>query len=147
MLFTASEFTSITSHIHNWLLFLLWLSLFVLSGVISSLFSSSILGTYQSGEFIFQCSTFWLFIPFMGFSRILKWFATPFFSGSCFARTLHHDPSILGGPTCMAHSFIELEKVVFHVSSLISFLWLLFSFCLSSVTQLSLTLCDPMDCM
>ena len=31
-------------------------------------------------------------------ARILKWFATPFFSGPCFARTLHHDPSILGGP-------------------------------------------------
>ena len=50
LLFTASHFTSITSHIHNWMLFLLWLRLFILSGVISPLISSSILGTYQPGE-------------------------------------------------------------------------------------------------
>ena len=31
--------------------------------------------------------------------RILKWFAIPFSSGAHFVRTLHHDPSILGGPT------------------------------------------------
>ena len=43
LLFTASDFASITSHIHNWVLFLLWLHLFILSEVISPLFSSSIL--------------------------------------------------------------------------------------------------------
>ena len=58
VLFTASEFTSITSHIHSWVLFLLWLRLFLLSGVISTLISSSILGTYRPGEFIFQCPIF-----------------------------------------------------------------------------------------
>ena len=42
LLFTALDFTSITSHIHNWALFLLWLNLFILSGAISPLFSSSI---------------------------------------------------------------------------------------------------------
>ena len=30
LLFTASDFTSITSHIYNWVLFLLWLHLFIL---------------------------------------------------------------------------------------------------------------------
>ena len=35
--------------------FLLWLHPFILSGVISPLISSSILGTYRPGEFIFQC--------------------------------------------------------------------------------------------
>ena len=54
LLFTASNLTSITSHIHNWALFLLWLCLVFLSGVISPVFSSSIL-EYQPGEFIFQC--------------------------------------------------------------------------------------------
>ena len=34
LFFTAPDFTSITSHIHNWVLFLLWLHLFILSGVI-----------------------------------------------------------------------------------------------------------------
>ena len=46
--FTALDFTSITSHIHKWPLFSLWLYLFILSGAIFLLFSSSILGTYQS---------------------------------------------------------------------------------------------------
>ena len=46
LLFTASELASIPRHIHNWVLFLLWLSLIIRSGVISPLISSSILGTY-----------------------------------------------------------------------------------------------------
>ena len=40
------------------MLFLLWLRLFILCGVISPLISSSILGTYQPGDFIFQCPIF-----------------------------------------------------------------------------------------
>ena len=40
LLFTASDLASITSHIHNWILFLLWLHPFILSGVISPLISS-----------------------------------------------------------------------------------------------------------
>ena len=32
-------------------------------------------------------------------ARILKWVAIPFSSGPHLAITLHHDPSILGGPT------------------------------------------------
>ena len=101
LLFTASGFTSITSHTHNWALFLLWLHLFILSGVSSPLFSSSILGIYQPGEFIFQCH---IFLPFHTVievlkGRILKWLDISFSSGPCFVRTLHRDPSILGGPT------------------------------------------------
>ena len=42
--FTVSDFTFTTRHIQNWVLFLLWLNLFILSGAISLLFSSSILG-------------------------------------------------------------------------------------------------------
>ena len=73
----------------------------ILSGVISPLISSSILGTYQPGEFIFQ---FPIFLPFHTVhgvlkGRILKWFAIPFFSGPHFVRPLYHDPSILGDPT------------------------------------------------
>ena len=49
LLFTASDFTSITSHIHSWVLFLLWLYFFILSRIISPLFSSSLLGTYWPG--------------------------------------------------------------------------------------------------
>ena len=80
LFFTASDFTSITSHIHNWSLFSLWLCLFILSGVIFPLFSSSILGTYRPGEFIFQCPIFLPFRTVRGVlkARILKWFAFAF---------------------------------------------------------------------
>ena len=111
--FTESDFASITSHIHNWMMFLLWLCLFILSGVISALFSSCILGTSQPGEFIFQCPIFLPFNTIHGVlkERILKWFAIPFSSGLHFVRTLHYDPPVLGGPTRMAHNSIELDKL------------------------------------
>ena len=100
--------------IHNWALFLLWLCLFILSGVISPLISRSILGTYQPGELIFQCP---IFLPFHTVheilkARILKWFAIPFSSGPCFVRTLCHDPSSWVALHGMARSFIELDKAV-----------------------------------
>ena len=96
MFFTAWDFTSITSHIYNWALFSLWLRLFILSGVVSPLISSSILSTYQPGELIFQCPIFLPFHTVHGIlkARILKWFAVPFSSGPRFVRTLHHDPSL-----------------------------------------------------
>ena len=98
--FTVSDFTSITSHIHNWVLFLLCLHLFILFGVSSSLFSSSILDTYRPVEFIFQCPVFLPFHTVHGVLKagILKWFAIPFSRGPHFVRTLH-DPSVSGGPT------------------------------------------------
>ena len=99
----------------------------------SSLISSSILGTYQPEEFIFQCPIFLPFYTVHGVlkARILKWFAIPFSSGPHFIRTLHHDPSILGSPW-VAHSFFDLDKAVVHVIRLVSFLWLWFSVCLPS---------------
>ena len=101
LFFIASDFTSITNHIHSLVVFLLWLHLFILSEVISPLFSSSILGTYQPREFIFQCP---VFLPFHTVhevlkARILKWFTIPFSSGPRFVRTVHHDLSVLGGTT------------------------------------------------
>ena len=65
-------------------------------------------------------------------ARMLKWFAIPLSCGPCFVRTLHHDSSILGGLHGLDHSFIELDKAVVCVISLISFLWLWFSFFLPS---------------
>ena len=79
LFFTALDFTSNTTHIHNWALFSLWLCLFLLSGVISLLFSSSILSTYWHGKFIFQCHIFLPFHTVHGVfkTRILKLFAFP----------------------------------------------------------------------
>ena len=82
-------------------LFLLWLHPFILSGVISPLISSSILGTCQPGEFLFQYPIILHFHTVNGVlkARILKWFSIPFSSGPHSVRTLHHDPFFLGGPT------------------------------------------------
>ena len=69
---------------------------------------------------------------FMGFSRQEYW------SGLPFPSPVDHVLSELSTMTCpsgvalhgMAHGFIELDKAVVHGISLISFLWLWFSFCL-----------------
>ena len=134
LLFTASDFTSITSSVHNWALFSLWLCLFTLSGVISPLFSSSMLGTYWPGEFIFTVISFCFFILFMVFSSQEYWSGLPFPSPvdhvlSEFSTMTHLSWMALHG---MAHSFTELDKAVILVICLVSFLWLWFSFSLSS---------------
>ena len=114
LLFTALDLTSITSHIHNCVLFSLWLFLFILSGVISPLLSSSVLGTYRPEEFIFQCHIFvFLFIVFMGFSR------QEYRSGLPFPSPVDHilsDLSTMTRPSWVAPRawlrFIELDKAV-----------------------------------
>ena len=63
LFFTASDFTSITSHIHNWVLFLLWLPLFTLSGVISPPFplaywTPTNLGSSSFSVLLF-CLSYW----------------------------------------------------------------------------------------
>ena len=73
LFFTALDFTFTTRHIHNWASFSFWLSLFIFSGSISVLFSSSILDTYRPGGSPFRFIYFCLFILFMGFSRQECW--------------------------------------------------------------------------
>ena len=126
LLFTTSDFTFITSQIHNWVFFFLSLCLFILSGGISPLISSSLLRTYQPGEFIFQCPVFLRFHTFRGVLKagILKWLPFP--------SPEDHILSDLSTITCpswvalhsMAHSFTESDEAVVHVISLIIFLWL-----------------------
>ena len=124
LLITALDFSSFTSHIHNWALFLLWLCLFIPSGVICALLSGSILVTFQPQKFIFQ---FHIFLPFHTAhgilnSRILKLFAIPFSRGHVLSEPstmLHLSWVALHG---MAHSFNELDKAVVHVIILVSFL-------------------------
>ena len=103
-------------------------------GLISPLLSSSVLGIYQPGDFIFQYHIFFLSILFMRFSRQEYW------SGLSFPSPVDHILSELSTMTHLswvalhvtAHSFIELDKAVVHVISLTSFLWLWLSFCLPS---------------
>ena len=130
--------TFATRHIHNWMSFLFWLSLFSPSGAISPLLSSSILDIYwpggSGGSFSFSVLSFCLCKLFMGFSRQEYW------SGLPLTSTVDHVLSELSTMThlswvalhSMAHGFIKLHKAVIHVISLVSFLWLWFSVCLSS---------------
>ena len=78
--------------------------------------------------------SFCLFILFVGYSRIEYWgvllFPSPVDHFLSELSTMTHLSWVaLHG---MAHSFTELDKVVIHVISLVSFLWLWFSFCLPS---------------
>ena len=65
-------------------------------------------------------------------ARILKWFAIPFSSGPRVVRTLRHTRPSWVALQGMAYSYIELDKAVAHVISLVSFKWLWFSVCLPS---------------
>ena len=79
----------------------------------------------NQGSSSFSVLSFLLFHTVHGVLKviILKWFAILFSSGTCFVRTLHHDPSVNSLPWRvalygMAQSFIELEKAVIQVISL-----------------------------
>ena len=98
-----------TNYDENWVLFLLWLHSFILSGVISPLIFSSILGTYWPGEFPFQYPIILPFHTVHGVlkARKLKWFAIPFSSGPHSVRPLHHDHPVFGGPTW--HGLVSLS--------------------------------------
>ena len=79
------------------------------------------------------CFAFLNFLEFFFFNILIpgswdsqgkntKWFAIPFSSGPCFVRTLYYDLSIWVALHSMAPSFIELDKAVIHVISLVNFL-------------------------
>ena len=111
-------------------------------GSVSSFFLELCLHSYpvaywaptDLGSSSFSVWSICLFILFMGFSRQEYW------SGLPFPSPVDHVLSELSTMTCpswvalhgMAHSFIELEKAVIHIISLVSFLLLWFSFCLPS---------------
>ena len=74
--------------------YLLWLNPFILSEVSSPLISSSILGTYWTGEFLFQYPIILLFHTVHGFSRQEYW------SGLPFPSPVYHILSDLSNMTC-----------------------------------------------
>ena len=85
------------------------------------------------GSLSFSVLSFCLFILFLGFSRQEYW------SGLPYPSPMDHIWSELKmiRPSWVAlhdkaHSFIELDKAVVHVISLVTVLWLWFSFCLLS---------------
>ena len=98
LLFTASEFTPITRYIHNRVLFLLWLHLFILSGHISPMISSSILGTYQPREFTSQCPIFWPFHTVHGVLKARILFCPSLLQGKMLCQNSPPWPIHLGWP-------------------------------------------------
>ena len=100
LLFTALDLASITSHIHNWVLFSLWLRFFIFLELFLHSSPVAYWAPTNLGSSSFSVLSFCLFILFMGFSRQEYWSGLPLPSlGPCFVRTLHRDPSVLGGPT------------------------------------------------
>ena len=78
----------------------------------------------------FNVLSFCLFILFMQFSSQEYWSGLPF----CSVDHVLSEFSTMTSPSWvallgMAHSLIELDKVVIHVIRLVSFLWLWFSVC------------------
>ena len=93
LLFTASDFTSITSHIHSCVLFFAWLHLFILTIVISLLISMGHLstwGVHLSVSYLFHFHT----VRGVLKARILKWLAISFTRGPHFGLTDSVDMSL-----------------------------------------------------
>ena len=118
---TASDLASITSHIHNWVLFLLWLHPSFFLELFLHWSSVAYWVPTDLGSSSFSVLSFGLFILFMGFSGHECWSGLPFPSpvdhllSELFNMT-HPSWVALHG---MAHSFIELDKAVVHVIRLI----------------------------
>ena len=85
------------------------------------------------GSSSFSVLSFCLFILFMGISRQEYWSGLPFPSPvDHVCQNSLPWPIHLGWPYREWFSFIELDRAVIHVISLVSFLWLWFSLCLPS---------------
>ena len=98
--------------------------LFILSRVVFPLISSRILGTYQSGKFIFRCHTLLPFHTVHGVlkARILNLFAIPSPVDHIFSELSSMTRPSQMALQDMAHSFTELDKTMVRVISLVSFL-------------------------
>ena len=131
LLSIASNFASITSQIHIGSCFCF--------GSVSSFFLELFFhfspvaywAPTDLGSSSFSVLYFCLFLLFMGFSRQEYW------SGLLFPSPVLSELSTMIRPSWVAlhgiaHNFIESDKAVVHVISLVSFLWLWFSFCLPS---------------
>ena len=118
LLFTESDFASITSHIHNWVLFSLWLCHFILSGIIFHWSPVAYWAPIVLDSSIFSVLPFCFFILFMGFSWQEYW------SGLPFPSPLDHsllELSTMTHTSSEALYHMQLGKAVVHVISLISF--------------------------
>ena len=111
-------------------------------------------GPTNLGSSSFSILSFCLFMLFHGVLMLFVGFSRQeYWSGLPFPSPVDHVLSELSTMTrpswvalhILAHSFIELDKVVVHVISLVSFLWLWFSFCLPGNPFQYSCLENPMD--
>ena len=149
LLFTASNLASITSRIHNWVLFLLCPHPFILSGVISPLISSSLLGTYGPGEFIsVSCLFAFSYCSWGSQGKNTEVACHTLLQWTTFCQTSPLWPAHRGWPHTAWLGFTELDKAVVFETILASCLWLWFpsvchftpSFSAYCLTWVSLTL-------
>ena len=100
-----------------------FLKLFCLSSPVAY-WTSSYMGGWSFGAITFcilYCSWgFWGKNTEVVCHSLVQW--------TTFCQTLQHNPLILGPLHGMVHSFLKLHKAVIHLISLVSFLWLWFSF-------------------
>ena len=97
----AVQGTFTTRHIHNRVSFLFWpAATFFLELLVIALHSSPV-AYWTPSNLVCSSSGVISFYTIRGVSeaRILEWFAIPSSNGPRFVRTLHYDPSVLGGPT------------------------------------------------
>ena len=118
LLFTALDIASITSPIHNWVFFLLWLPPFFCLKLFLHWSPVAYWALTDLGSSSFSILSFCIFIPLMGFSRQEYW------SGFPFPSAVDHILSYLSTTAWL--SFIELDKTVVSMIRLASFLGLWF---------------------
>ena len=127
LLFTASDLASITSHIHNWVLFLLWLHPFIFLELFLHWSPVAYWAPTDLGSSSFTILSFCLSYCSWGSQgkntevvcySLLQW--------TTFCQTSPPWPAHLGWPHRAWLSSIELDKAVVHVIRLTSFLWLWF---------------------
>ena len=113
LLFIASNLASITSPIHNWVVFLLWLHPFILLELFLHWSPVAYWAPTDLGSSSFSVLSFCLFILFMGFSRQEYWSGLPFPSpGTTFCQTSPPWPDSLRWPHTAWLSFTEWDTAV-----------------------------------
>ena len=127
LLFTASNLASITSHIHNWVLFLLWLHHFILFWVILhwspvAYCAPTDLGSSSSVSYLFAFS----YCSRGSQGKNTEVVCHSLLQWTTFCQNSPPWPICLEQPYMAWLSFIELDKTVVHVIRLASFLWLWF---------------------
>ena len=117
LFFTASDFTFSTTHIHNWGSFLLWPNLFFFLELLVIALCSSPVAYYTLSDMVGSSSSvisFCLFILLTGSCSkktgvgchiLLQWTMSELFTMTHLSLMALH---------CMAHSFIELHKLLCH---------------------------------